>query len=374
MLSAFNEHFSPIPDHRQQSKVEHKLHDILLTLVVGVICGADGWEAIEEVAHNKIELLKKYGSFKNGIPVHDTIARVVSSLEPKMMQSCFINWMKSAQIDTFGEVIAIDGKTVRGSYDKKSKKNAIHMVSAFAANNGVVLGQVKTQEKSNEITAIPALLNLLDIKGSIVTIDAMGCQKAIAKKIGEKEADYVIAVKGNQGHLHQSIKDFFAICQNDNFKNVAHEYFEEVDSGHGRIEVRRYWITDVLTSISDLTSQWAGLISVGMTESERHINGKVSKEIRYFICSIDADAKVFGNAVRKHWSIENQLHWVLDVSFNEDLSRVRRSNASENMSVIRHLVLNLLTLEKSCKKGLKAKRFKAALDTDYAEKVFELIY
>jgi len=322
------------------------------------------------------QLLKKYGSFKNGIPVHDTIARVVSSLDPKMMQSCFINWMKSAQVDTLGEVIAIDGKTVRGSYDKKSKKSAIHMVSAFAANNGVVLGQVKTAEKSNEITAIPALLDLLDIKGSIVTIDAMGCQKAIAKKICDKEADYVIAVKGNQGHLHQSIKDFFAICQSDNFKNVAHEYYEEVDSGHGRVEVRRYWITDVLTSISDLTSQWNGLISVGMAESERHVDGKISKEIRYFICSIDANAnaKVFGNAVRKHWSIENQLHWVLDVSFNEDLSRVRRSNAAENMSVIRHLVLNLLKLEKSCKKGLKAKRFKAALDTDYAEKVLQLIY
>jgi len=326
------------------------------------------------VAHNKTELLKKYGSFENGIPVHDTIARVVSSLEPEAMQSCFISWMKSAQVDTLGEVIAIDGKTVRGSYDKKSKKSAIHMVSAFAAHNGVVLGQVKTAEKSNEITAIPALLDLLDIKGSIVTIDAMGCQKAIAKKICDKEADYVIAVKGNQGHLHQSIKDFFSICQSDNFKNIAHEHYEEVDSGHGRVEVRRYWITDVLTSINDLTSQWNGLISVGMAESERHVDGKVSKEIRYFICSIDADAKVFGNAVRKHWSIENQLHWVLDVSFNEDLSRVRRSNAAENMSVIRHLVLNLLKLEKSCKKGLKAKRFKAALDTNYAEKVLQLIY
>jgi len=374
MLSAFNQHFSQIPDKRQQSKVDHKLHDILLTLVVGVICGADGWEAIEEVAHNKIALLKKYGSFKNGIPVHDTIARVISSLEPEVIQHCFINWMKSAQTGTQGEVIALDGKTVRGSYDKKSKKSAIHMVSAFAANNGVVLGQIKTAEKSNEITAIPVLLDLLDIKESIVTIDAMGCQKTIAKKILSKEADYVIAVKGNQGNLHQSIKDFFSICQSEKFKNVAHDHYEEIDSGHGRIEVRRYWITDVLTSINDLTSQWDGLISVGMAESERHIDGKISKEIRYFICSINPDAKIFGNAVRKHWSIENQLHWVLDVSFNEDLSRVRRENAAENMSVIRHLVLNLLKLEKSCKKGLKAKRFKAALDIDYAEKILQLIY
>jgi predicted transposase YbfD/YdcC len=374
MLSAFNEHFSTIPDNRQQSKVEHKLHDILLTLVVGVICGADGWEAIEEVAHNKIALLKKYGSFEHGIPVHDTIARVISSIAPDQLQQCFISWMKAAHIATQGEVIAIDGKTVRGSYDKQSKKNAIHMVSAFAANNGVVLGQIKTAEKSNEITAIPQLLDLLDIKGSTVTIDAMGCQKAIAAKIKEKDADYVIAVKGNQGHLHQSIKDFFDICHKEGFTNVSHQYHEEIESGHGRVESRKYWISDNLTSIQDLTSKWRGLMSVGMAESERHINGKVSKEVRYFICSISADAKVFSQAVRKHWSIENQLHWVLDVSFNEDLSRVRRGNAAENMSVLRHLVLNLLKKETSVKKGLKAKRFKAALDTDYADKILQLVF
>lgn len=374
MLSAFIEHFSTIPDVRQQSKVEHKLHDILLTLVVGVICGADGWEAIEEVAHNKVALLKKYGSFENGIPVHDTIARVISAIAPDKLQHCFISWMKAAHIATKGEVIAIDGKTVRGSYDKQSKKNAIHMVSAFAANNGVVLGQIKTAEKSNEITAIPQLLDLLDIKGSIVTIDAMGCQRAIATKIKEKEADYVIAVKGNQGHLHQSIKDFFEICHEEEFSNVSHQYHEEVDSGHGRVESRKYWISDTLISIKDLTLKWSGLISVGMAESERHINGKVSKEVRYFICSIKADAKMFAQAVRKHWSIENQLHWVLDVSFNEDLSRVRRGNAAENMSVLRHLVLNLLREETSFQKGIKAKRFKAALDTNYADKVLQLVF
>jgi predicted transposase YbfD/YdcC len=374
MLSAFNEHFSSIPDLRQQSKVEHKLHDILLTLIVGVICGADGWEAIEEVAYNRRKLLEKYGSFENWIPVHDTIARVISTIAPERLQHCFISWMQAAHIATQGEVIAIDGKTVRGSFDKKSKKNAIHMVSAFAANNGVVLGQIKTEEKSNEITAIPQLLDLLDIEGSIVTIDAMGCQKKIAEKIKSKGADYVLAVKGNQGHLHQSIKDFFAICQEDKFHNVAHQFHEEVDAGHGRIESRRYWISEDLSSIKDLTSQWDGLISVGMAESERHINGKMSREVRYFICSIKEDAKIFAQAVRKHWSIENQLHWVLDVSFNEDLSRIRRRNASENMSVLRHLVLNLLRQETSSKKGLKAKRFKAALDTTYTEKILKLIF
>ncbi len=374
MLSAFNEHFSTIPDERQQSKVEHKLHDILLTLVVGVVCGADGWEAIEEVAHNKFELLKKYGSFDNGIPVHDTIARVISAIAPDKLQQSFISWMKAANFATNGEIVAIDGKTVRRSFDKKSKKNAIHMVSAFAADNGVVLGQIKTAEKSNEITAIPELLDLLELKGSVVTIDAMGCQKSIAKKITEKEADYVIAVKGNQGHLHQSIKDFFDICHETNFAKVSHQFHEEVNSGHGRVESRKYWISDTLCSIKDLTDKWSGLISVGMAESERHIDGKVSREVRYFICSIKADAQAFSKAVRKHWRVENQLHWVLDVSFNEDLSRVRRANAAENMAVMRHLALNLLRQEKSCKKGLKAKRFKAALDTGYADKVIQLIF
>ncbi|MGK2231537.1 ISAs1 family transposase [Colwellia polaris] len=373
MLSAFNEHFSTIPDARQQSKVEHKLHDILLTLVVSVICGADGWEAIEEVAHHKVILLKKYGSFENGIPVHDTIARVTSAIAPDKLQQCFISWMKAAHIATKGEVIAIDGKTVRGSYDKKSKKNAIHMVSAFAANNGVVLGQIKIAEKSNEITAIPQLLDLLDIKDSIVTIDAIGRQRAIATKIKEKEADYVIAVKGNQGHLHQSIKDFFEIFHEKEFSKVSHQYHEEIDSGHGRVESRKYWISETL-SIKDLTLKWSGLISIGMAESERHINGKTRKEVRDFICSIKANAKIFAQAVRKHWSIENQLHWVLDISFNEDLSRVRRGNVAENMSVLRHLVLNLLREETSFKKGLKAKRFKAALDTDYADKVLQLVF
>lgn len=374
MLSEFNEHFSSIPDLRQQSKVEHKLHDILLMLVVGVICGADGWEAIEQVAKNKLKILKKYGSFENGIPVHDTVARVISTIKPEKLQNCFIDWMKSANCTTNGEVVAIDGKTIRRSFDKKSKKNAIHMVSAFAAKNGVVLGQIKTPEKSNEITAIPALLDLLEIKGSTVTIDAMGCQKNIAKKIKNKNADYVLAVKGNQKTLHKGIEEFFTRCQENNFSSVKYKFHKDVSSGHGRIESRKYWITDELSGIADLSCSWEGIRSIGMSESTRYINDKESSETRYFICSIEPDEKKFADAVRKHWSIENQLHWVLDVSFNEDLSRVRRKNASENMSVLRHLVLNLLRQEKSFKKGLKAKRFKAALDTKYTEKVLSLIF
>jgi predicted transposase YbfD/YdcC len=374
MLSTIEEHFAEITDERQQYKVRYPLQDILLITLVGVICGADGWEAIEEVGKNKLKLLKKYGYFHYGIPVHDTIARIISAIEPSQFQACFINWMKAAEISTQGEIIAVDGKTVRGSYDKKGKQSAIHMVSAFAAENGVVLGQIKTHEKSNEITAIPDLLSKLNIKGAVVTIDAMGCQKAIAKKIIQKEADYVLAVKGNQGHLSTAIKDFFDIAHEENFNQLSHHFTEEIDKAHGRIERRRYWLTEDLSSLKDLTAKWFGLKSVGMVESERHIGDKVTIDRRYFICSLKETDELFAKAVRRHWSVENELHWVLDVSFREDNSRIRRENGAENMATARHITLNMLRQEKTCKKGIKAKRFKAALDSDYAEKVLSTVF
>jgi predicted transposase YbfD/YdcC len=350
------------------------LLDILLVTLLGGICGADGWEAIEEVGKNKLTLLKKYGYFHYGIPVHDTIARIISAIEPSQFQECFINWMKEAALNTQGEIVAIDGKTVRRSYDKKSKLGAIHMVSAFAAENGVVLGQVKTHEKSNEITAIPDLLSRLEIKEAVVTIDAMGCQKAITKKIIQKEADYVLAVKGNQGHLSTAIKDFFDIAHAENFNQLSHQFTEEIDKGHGRVEHRRYWLTEDLSSIRDLTSKWVGLKSIGMVESQRHIGDKITIDRRYFISSLKETDELFAKAVRRHWSVENELHWVLDVSFREDDSRIRRANGAENMATARHITLNMLRQEKTCKKGIKAKRFKAALDSDYAEKVLSSIF
>ena len=369
MLSTIEEHFSNIPDARQQYKVRYPLYDILLTTIVGVICGAEGWEAIEEVGKSKLNLLKKYGDFHFGIPVHDTIARIISSIEPSLLQECFINWMTSAELETQGEIVAVDGKTVRRSFDNKDKRNAIHMVSAFAAENGVVLGQIKTEEKSNEITAIPELLSKLDIKGAIVTIDAMGCQKKIAQTIVNKEADYVLAIKGNQGHLSSAIKDLFGIAHAEKFNNLSYHITETVEKGHGRVEQRRFWQTGELTSIEDLTSKWPNLKSIGMVESERHVGDKVTKECRYFISSLEEGDELFAKAVRRHWSVENELHWVLDVSFREDESRICRQNAAENMATTRHISLNMLKEETSCKKGIKAKRFKAALDTDYAEKV-----
>jgi predicted transposase YbfD/YdcC len=303
------------------------------------------------VGKSKLKLLKKYDYFHYGIPVHDTIARIISAIEPSQFQDCFIKWMKEAELSTQGEIIAVDGKTVRRSHDKKGKQSAIHMISAFAAESGVVLGQVKTYDKSNEITSIPDLLSKLEIKGAVVTIDAMGCQKAIAKKIIQKEADYVLAVKGNQGHLSSAIKDFFAIAHEENFKQLSHQFTEEIDKGHGRVEHRRYWISEDLSSINDLTSSWIGLKSVGMVESQRHIGDKVTIDTRYFISSLKETDELFAKAVRRHWSVENELHWVLDVSFREDDSRIRRENGAENMATARHITLNMLRQEKHVKKG-----------------------
>ena len=234
---------SVIRDPRQESKIEHELIDILVLCVFGVICGAEGWQDIEEVGHSRLNWLQERGFCKNGIPVDDTIARIVSSLCPETLQGCFIKWMAAVETATDGRIVAIDGKTLRHSYDKKKRKSAIHMVSAFAAENGVVLGQKKTDDKSNEITAIPALLDLLDVKGCIVTIDAMGCQEEIAKKIISKEADYVLAVKANQKQLHEEIIDFFQTARKYEFRNVRYDYFEEAHKGHGRVEQRRYWIS-----------------------------------------------------------------------------------------------------------------------------------
>jgi len=372
-MSSLQSYFSIIKDPRQICKIEHELLDIIILCIVGVLCGSEGWHDIEMVGHARLEWFKDRGLLTKGVPVDDTIARIISRISPEQLQSCFIDWMKSLAQETQGKVIAIDGKTLRHSFDKKKKKSAIHMVSAFASANGVVLGQKKTKEKSNEITAIPELLQLIDIKGGIVTIDAMGCQKEIAKKIISKDADYVLAVKDNQKNLHEDMQDFFKTARELNFKKINYDSFEEVNKGHGRIETRRYWLSDSLDSIGNV-DDWEKLNCVGMVESERTVGDKTSIDTRYFITSIECNARNFGNAVREHWAIENKLHWVLDVTFREDDSRIRRDNSSENMSVFRHIVLNALKKDKSVKKSLKAKRFKASLEPNYASKILSEIF
>ncbi len=285
----------------------------------------------------------------------------------KGFRECFLSWTEAVTEATGGEIIAVDGKTARGSHDRKRGRKALHMVSAWADTNRLVLGQEATEEKSNEITAIPKLLKLLELKGCIVTIDAMGCQKAIAEQIVSQGGDYVLELKSNQSALYEAVEDFFSVAQANDFAGVNYDFLEEVDKGHGRLEIRRYWITEDLRTLPN-TEQWVGLRSIGMVERRCWINGIETVERRFFIASIPADARRFARAVRGHWGVENRLHWRLDVVFSEDASRIRKGNPPAIMTTIRHLCMNLFEREPSSLR-LSQKRRKAAWNDNYRAKI-----
>jgi predicted transposase YbfD/YdcC len=361
------EHFAALEDPRIERKKLHGLLDIMVLSVCAIISGAEGWQGIVDFGHEKLDWLRRFVPLKNGVPSHDCIAYVFARISPEGFRSCFMEWVEGVREKTEGEVIAIDGKTSRGSKDRKRGQSPLHMVSAWACANRLVLGQEATAEKSNEITAIPKLLELLDVKGCIITIDAMGCQTAIAKQIIDQRGDYVLGLKDNQPLLHESVEDYFTLARSNNFKHVRHDYIEEIDKEHGRLEVRRYWICEDLNTLPN-PERWAGLRSIGMVERECLGAGKSSVEQRYFINSIAADAKLFAHAVRSHWGIENRLHWRLDVVMREDDSRIRKDNSPTVLAMVRHLSLNLFE-KVSSKLSLKQKQFKAALSDDFREKV-----
>ena len=361
------EHLARIPDPRDTKNRRYPLEEILFLCISAIISGAEGWEAIERFGHAKLDWLRRFVPMANGIPSHDTVAWVMARLSPTQFQSFFVGWVQSLSQISHGEIISIDGKTARRSYDKKRSKGAIHMVSAWASLNQVSMGQVMTDEKSNEITAIPALLELLEIQGGLVTIDAMGCQTAIAEQIVDQKADYALAVKGNQGLLFEAIDDYFTQALEHTFAHVDHEFFETIDKGHGRIDQRRYWLVSDLSTLPD-KQRWKQLSAIGMVERTCRQNGRVSVERRYYILSFDRDVERFAQAVRCHWGVENKLHWVLDVVFREDDSRIRRDHAPANFNTMRQTCLNLLRKESS-KISLKQKRFKAALNDVYRAKL-----
>lgn len=367
MTACIIEHFSKLKDHRIKRNKLHSLLDIIVLTICAVSSGANGWEAIEDFGKEKEDWLRRYIPLKNGIPSHDCIAYTLRKVSPSGFRDCFMNWVNAVKEETNDEVIAIDGKTARGSRDRKAKRHPLHMVSAWACSNRLVLAQEATSEKSNEITAIPKLLELLELKGCIVTLDAMGCQKAITSQIIEQGADYVIGLKGNQGTLHEDVTDFFDAARAADFKAINYDFREETDSGHGRIETRRYWISEDLSSLSTV-SEWRGLRSIGLVERECWQDDKKTVETRFFIGSIAPDAKCFAHAVRGHWGVENPLHWRLDVVFGDDASQIRKDNGPAIMTCIRQLCLNLFENEPSSLSMAKKKR-KAAWNDDYRAKV-----
>lgn len=359
--------FKQIEDNRRDISKLHNLNDILVMAIIAVICGADTWNNIEEYCQAKEEWLSKFLNLKNGIPSHDTFNRVISSIDNQHFERCFAEWVSELiEVGQTKEIVNIDGKTIRGA-KQNGKKSPIHMVSAWAHHNNLVLGQIKVNEKSNEITAIPKLLEVLSLENSIITIDAMGCQTAIAEKIIEKKADYVLAVKNNQELLFENIADEFRFS-----KEI--ETFEDVDLGHGRMETRKCSVVQNFQHIEN-QSEWIGLKSIARIESTREFkNSNKPKEaaVRYYISSLKLTAKEFQYIIRSHWSIENKLHWTLDVAFSEDQSRKRDENAAQNFSVLLKIALNLLKNEKTAKVGVKGKRLKAGWDNQYLEKLINL--
>jgi predicted transposase YbfD/YdcC len=372
-VASIARHFEGLSDPRTGNAKQHIFLEILVMAICAVICGADGWSDIELFANNKKAWLKTFLKLPKGIPSHDTFGRVFAQIKPEEFQERFIEWVRAIEKLTAGQVIAIDGKQLRRSHDHETGKAAIYMVSAWATQNQLVLGQTKVAEKSNEITAIPELLQLLEISGCIVTIDAIGTQTEIAKTIIDGGGDYLLSVKENQGHLFEDIQFLFAVDVAQGYEH-EHSYAKTVNKGHGRIETRECWAIDqeAYLSLIRKCEQWKGLKSIIRIVSQRQIGEKVEVQTRYFISSLPADAKSILKTKRSHWKIENQVHWVLDIAFREDESRVRKDHGAENLAVLRHMALNLLKNEKTARGGIHAKRLQAGWNNDYLLKVLKI--
>ena len=360
--------FGQIEDPRMDRQKKHKLIDIIAIAVCAAIAGADTWTGVHAFGKGKQEWLGTFLDLSNGIPCHDTFGRVFSLLDPAFFQQAFRQWVAAIQGKVEG-VVAIDGKTVRRSHDHARQDKAIHIVSAWAAECGISLGQLRVDGKSNEITAIPELLRLLDLNGCIVTIDAMGCQREIAREIRHAGGDYLLAVKGNQEALADDVEQEFKLAMAEDFAHMDYHYHETIGKAHGRIEKRQYWYTHDIQGLGTL-ERWPGLKGMVMCRATRTQADQTSVEDRYFITScIHHDVEKIAAAVRNHWAVENSLHWVLDVVFLEDQSRIRKGHAAENMAAIRKIAHNALKMNTSRKSGVKEKRLQAAWDEKYLEEI-----
>lgn len=369
--TSIERHFADLQDPRIERTKRHKLLDIVVLAICGVICGADDWVSIQEFGEAKLEWFQGFLELPNGIPSHDTFGRVFGLLDPDQFHTCFTNWILSVSEVTKGQVIAIDGKTLRRSHDKTLGKGAIVIVSAWATANHLVLGQVKVDDKSNEIKAVPELLRALDISGCIVTTDAMGCQKEIATLVVEGNGDYVLALKDNHPLLSEDVQLLFDDLEDSRFRAYDYDTEQTVDKDHGRLETRWCWtISDpaVLRGLRG-SQEWDNLGCVAKVRARRTVDDKVTVEDRYFLSSLDGRAEQMLMATRSHWQIENSLHWVLDIAFREDESRVRKNNGAQNLATLRHIALNLLKQETTAKIGIKNKRLKAGWSEQYLLRV-----
>ena len=367
-ISTITKHFSVLEDPRRENR-RHLLLDIIVIAICAAICGADRWTDVELFGQAKYGWLKGFLELPHGIPSHDTFRRVFALLDAEQFQRCFAMWIQAVEERTQGQIIALDGKQLRRSHDKALGKRAIYMVSAWASENGVVFGQRKVDDKSNEITAIPQLLDMLEVSGCIVTTDAMGCQTAIAEKAIENGADYVFVVKENQGRLLETIRGLFD--DPDEMRWVHCDYHKTVEKGHGRIEIRECWATSDQEYLQYIASRadWKDLQSIAMVQAERRIGDAKTVKRRYLISSLEGDAQRLLHAARTYWEIENKVHWVLDIAFREDDCRVRKGNGAQNFAVLRHIALNMLRRETTEKCSIRAKRLKAGWDHDYLLKV-----
>jgi len=368
-------YFESLEDPRVVGRTSHKLIDIIVITICAVISNAETWEEVHDYGHQKEDFLRRFLDLPHGIPSHDTFCRVFGIISPDSIQTCFVEWTRSLMKGKRREVIAIDGKTARRSGSPCQSKSPLHLVSAWASEAGVVLGQEACDEKSNEITAIPKLLDVLELKGNIVTTDALGSQKAIAKQVRAGGGDYVFALKGNHKLLYEAAQSLFKKAKRQRWRGYEYDWYETTESGHGRKERRKYWTIQERPAIEDLgwflfrKEPWPDLNVIGVVESERTINGQTSTETRYYVSSIENNAEVLAKAVRGHWGVENNLHWMLDVVFREDHDRNRSGHAQNNLSLVRKIALNLIKQEKTKKGSIKGRRKHAGWNDQYLLKI-----